>query len=280
MVRNRGEAVIREEAIVDGRTDTAGLVLLFRKEERPDRAAVVRAVAAIENATVSFDPGASGSVGMPGWAAGMTGDGNAESDGWLELLADGLTFDLLGLGPGPSVSAPGVEFHIDCPRSLSLNDYGLIGLAPGPHLVGGMRSLVVARALVGLGCSLANALGNVQGFSWLPSRALTGPEFFCSTVSSWIAGGPFPALGLTAFRALGDGALESVGLDFFTGQEVRVGAELAGDPASATRLAMRLVHQLATYGRLDSSELITGPDGTQLQLVPLAKEKVVLVKSA
>ena len=265
---------------MDGRTYTAGLILLFRKEGRPDRAAIAQAVASIANVSISYDPGAAHSSGTPQWSNGTGDDPASGGDDWFELLVDGLTFDMVGLAPGPAITAPGVEFHIDCPRSLALDDFELLGLAPGPHLAGGMRSLVVAKALTGLGCSIARELGNVEGFFWLPSRALTGPGFFCSTVSSWIEGGPFPALGLTAFRALGNGELESVGLEFFTGQEVRVSAELAADPASATRLAMRLVHQLATHGPLVSPELVTGPDGASLQLEPLDDERIVLVRSA
>ena len=257
----RGSA-IRNEDIGDGRTHTAGLILLFPKSGRPDRAAIRSAVARVSNASVSYDPGESHSSSNNSWSSDLAGS----ADAWIELLVNGLTFDMVGLAPGPSVSAPDIEFRIDCAGDLDLADYELVGLAPGPHLSGGARSLVVARSISGLACRLSEELGNVQGFFWLPSLSVTGPEFFTATVDAWIAGGPFPALGLSAFRATGDGGLESVGLSFFTGQELMLGSDLATDPAAATRLAMRLVHQLALHGPLEQPQIVMGPDGAQLNL--------------
>lgn len=232
------------------------------------------ALARLNNASVSYDPGEGHDSGTDSWSGELTGS----ADSWLELLVEGLTFDLVGLAPGPGVSAPEIEFRIDCAKDLDLDDYGLVGLAPGPHLSGGTRSLIVARALTGLGASLAKELGNVQGFFWLPSLSVTGSEFFTSSIDAWIAGGPFPALGLAAFRVEKDGGLESVGLSFFTGQELVLSKELADDPASATRLAMRLMHQLAMHGTLEEAQLVTGPDGAQLKLEPDASGSKVHVK--
>lgn len=213
---------------------------------------------------ISYDPGESQAGGDSSWA----GERSGSADSWLELLVDGLTFDFVGLAPGPGISAPEVRFRIDCDKQLDLDDYDLVGLAPGPHLSGGARSLVVAKVLSGLGCDIARELGTVKGFYWLPSLSVTGPQLFTSSITAWVEGGPFPALGLTAFQVDGEGGLESVGLSFFTGQELVLSAELAGDPASATRLAMRLVHQLALHGTLDEDETVTGPDGARIILKP------------
>ncbi|MFN2100820.1 hypothetical protein ACEWMW_12060 [Altererythrobacter sp. MF3-039] len=218
----------------------------------------------VRNAGISFDPGEAHTSSDTSWSSELAG----AADSWLELLVDGLTFDLVGLAPGPDVTAPEIEFRIDCDKDLDLGDYELVGLAPGPHLSGGARSLVVARALNGLGCNLGKELGTVQGFFWLPSLSVTGPEFFSSSIDSWVEGGPFPALGLSAFRAADDGGLESVGLSFFTGQEVVMGKEMVHDLAASTRLAMRLVHQLVMNGKLQENQIVSGPDGSQLRLEP------------
>lgn len=262
---------------MDGRSHTAGLILLFPRGKRPDRAAIMHALSNVPNAQVSHDPGESHADGAPLWTDD-SGDALG-GDAWLELLIDGLTFDLVGLAPGPGLVAPAIEFRIDFGHDQDLDDFELVGLAPGPHLSGGMRSLIVVRTMASLGCALSRRLETIEGFYWLPSRAVTGVGFFRSTVDSWIEGGPFPALGLTAFRNLRGGAIESVGLEFFTGQEVRVCAELAIDPAAATRLAMRLVHQLALYGPVAAPEQVTGPDGAMLQIEPIESGQVVLVRA-
>ena len=274
-----GVAANGNGAIADGRIQTAGLILLFRKSDRPDRAAIRAVLSGVANAFVSFDPGDSQSSERTNWSSEHDGFAFGEANAWMELLVDGLTFDLVGLAPGPQVSGPPVEFRIDCSPDFELTDYEAIGLAPGPHLTGAGNSLVVAKVMAGLACRLAEGLGKVQGFYWLPSRSVTGPTFFISTVNAWIDGGPFPAIGLSAFRPDEGGGLRSVGLSFFTGQEVLLSPQLASDPASATRLTMRLVHQLALHGTLEDQEIITGPDGRKLELSPDEGGKLVRVRS-
>lgn len=265
-----GFARIRNRAIADGRTQTAGLILLFESSGRPDRAAVRSALGQIGNASISFDPGERSAGG------GTTGTG--DTDAWLEILVDGLTFDLVGLAPGPRISVPAAEFRIDFPAGLDVGDFEAVSIAPGPHLSGGHRSLVVARAMAGLACGLARSLDKVAAFYWLPSRCVTGTDFFISTVQAWIEGGPFPALGMTTFAETSDNGLRSVGLSFFTGQEIEIPQEIAEDPAARTRIAMRLVHQLALHGELTEPQTITGPDGRMLELMPDAGGKLVQVR--
>ena len=273
-------AKIRNEAIADARTQTAALALLFPKNGRPDRAAICAAIDKVPRTSVSFDPGLGDGKTGASWAEGMAGGTVAEANSWLELLVDGLTFDLVGLAPGPAINAPEIEFRIDCDPDLELGDFDLVGLAPGPHLAGGANSLFVAKVLVGLGCELATQIAGVRGFYWFPSRSITGSGFFRSTVTAWLEGGPFPALGLSAFRSCGDGSIESVGLAFFTGQEVRIQSQLAADATIATRLGIRLVHQLASHGPLNETESIVGPDGAGLQLEPIENGQIVLVRAA
>ena len=240
--------------------------------------AIRAALSRVPNASISFDPGASQSSEGTSWSASGENGGESDANAWMELLVDGLTFDLVGLAPGPHVSGPPFAFRIDCPADIEIEDFEAIGLAPGPHLAGGANSLVVAKAMAGLAVRLADAVGKVAGFYWLPSRSVTGPSFFTTTVNSWIEGGPFPALGLSAFSTDGDGALRSIGLSFFTGQEVVLPVELCSDLASATRLAMRLVHQLVLHGPLEETQVIVGPDGRQLELRPDGSGNLVRVR--
>lgn len=280
-----GGAAIKEMAIDDGRTHSAGLILLFSKEDRPSASNIRDAISRIPNTTISYDPGEAHGGKGPTWIDGTAapeaqGLSSEDENSWLEVLVNGLTFDLFGLTPGPAIAPPEAQFRVDYASDVDTADMGAIGIAPGPHLVGGMRSLVVARVLVTLGCKIAEQLGTAKAFIWLPSRCITGAAFFCSTVAAWDGGGPFPALGLTAFSATSDGALVSNGLSFFTDQELRLPPEMVEDPAAATRLAMRIVHQLVMHGPLKSSELITGPDGNALQLCPSDDGHIVEVRTA
>ena len=71
-----------------------------------------------------------------------------------ELLLDGLTFDLVGLPPGPALPTPGIDYHFNC-EAAGLDRTEAFGLFPGPHIASGLHSLPVLRTLLRLGAALA-----------------------------------------------------------------------------------------------------------------------------
>lgn len=185
---------------------------------------------------------------------------------WLELLRDGMSFELSGLAPGEGLSLPHVEFVFDFSAPPEPFDYEALLLAPGHHLAGGERTLPVARALLGLARDLVDHFAELEGVIWPPSASAIGDQFFESVVTAWFEGGPFPALGLTAFRETTDGALQTEGLSFWIDQELRIEPPLSLDKVSATRIGVRLVNQLVLVGGIDASERVVAPDGTRLVL--------------
>src|SRR6476661_4959835 len=68
------------------------LFLLFPEGERPGLAEVRTALLAGAAGEISWDSAESGAA--------------ADSSDWLEVLVDGLTFDLLGLAPGAGLNVP------------------------------------------------------------------------------------------------------------------------------------------------------------------------------
>lgn len=230
----------------------ACLMLLCRPGERPD-AGQIRAIlehAAV--ASISHDPGAA------------DGDSGGTSD-WLELLVDGLTFDLLGLAPGRPLQAPPIRhrFGVTADRLETLE---AIGVAPGPHLSGAHNALPVVRTLLRLGAALASACDGVLAALWLPAASAMGCTQLIETVAAWTAGGVFPALGLVGAVATPDGALQSDGLRFFTGQEITIAPALAADRVTATRLLLRLVDRIVELGPISGGASVTLTDGTRLRL--------------
>ncbi|WP_295639716.1 hypothetical protein [Novosphingobium sp.] len=165
--------------------------------------------------------------------------------GWVELLSDGLTFDLAGLAPGPVIAAPTLA-----------NWYGVkpvpdgaaaITLAVGPHLAGAEHLLPVVRVAATLVASLS-ALPGVLSVSWLPADCATRPDWFATAVQAWVKGGPFPALALSALERGEQGTLASRGLDFLIGHDFRLTG--CGDlaPDDAARIAIRLTDWLVAHG--------------------------------
>ena len=151
-------------------------------------------------------------------------------------------------------------------------------LRPGPHIAAGGNSLPMMRAMLALACDLVRQMEDIVAVGWGPAKTAIGRQFFESVTSAWLDGGPFPALGLTAFVEAPDSALESVGLGFWTGQELRIEPPLTADRVAATRLGIRLINHLVIVGRLDSSERVVAPDGTRLVLWPSHNRALISVR--
>lgn len=237
-------------------------------------------------------PGAAGIRGLIARGAGFSlvpsGDGDAADTSWLELLVNGLSFDLQRLAPGAPRALPDFMYLFDLPAGLDIAGCEAVTLEPGPHLEGGENLLPVVRSQMALGLELC-ALPGVVAVGWEPARALSSPAHFCRSVIRWLGGGVFPGLGLAALAERRGGGMRSEGLGFFTGQELDIVPDLAGelageagagDRAAAARLALRLMHELVEAGGLDAAQTVTGPDGGQLLLEPVEQGRLVRVSRA
>ena len=187
-----------------------------------------------------------------------------DDDGWAELLAMGLAFDCLELAPRRATrhANPGQPLGLD-----AVPDGELIVLQPGPHLIGGAGLLPVVRVLAGLGLALSTLPGALA-VCWGPAGTCMAPDYYKRIVGSWLAGGAFPALGLTMLHRTADGAMESRGLAFMTGQELRFEPAAGLSPQQAGQIAVRLIHLLAENGPLVDTGELTGPAGEVLQAAP------------
>ena len=137
--------------------------LLFAAGDRPG-AAIVRELAERHGEfSISLDPRA---------VAASAEAGQARAQGepvWLELLAGGVTFDLLGLAPGPAVERPPCAYSYDL-EEAAIPGVKALTLRPGLHLAGGETMLPVVRSLARLAASLARCDG-VAAVAWHSSRS-------------------------------------------------------------------------------------------------------------
>ncbi len=249
--------------------DATQLHLLFASGKRPDRAAV-KAFAARYSATrVSHDPLSDESEQVSSIWPGQPL--------WIELLRDGLTFDVSGFSPGAQCEFPAPVSRFDLSALPSAASHEALALLPGPHLAGGGQSQPVVRAMLALARDLVLHFSDCDAVCWSPSRSVIGRRYFESVISAWLAGGPFPALGLTAFGETPDGALESVGLAFWIGQELRIEPPLSTDKVAATRLGVRLINQLVLTGAITADDRIIAPDGARLVLRPSRQRSLISV---
>ena len=250
---------VQRNESVTGRSP--GLLLGFAAGARPDRACVTDALAQVPRASISFDP----ALAAP---TTHVAEQRLEPSGaahWLELLRDGLTFDLVGLAPGCGLPAPDIahRFHSEIDADAGGE---WIGLFPGPHIAGSVHLPPILRSLMGLGAALAEALPGVDNVSWPPARSAIAPRFFIRTVGAWLEGGPFPALGLAGFSFTEDGSLRSEGLRLLIGRELTLDRVLASDRSAAMSLAVRLTHRLVAGERFTGELRFHTDSGAELIL--------------
>lgn len=251
------------------RASDAELHLLFAVGKRPDRLAVRACTGRLPSLSVSHDP-------VPDDAPDPEALWPAQLH-WIELLRDGLTFDLSGLAPGPAASFPDLAHRFDLPTVPASGDCEAVALRLGPHLAVGGNSQPLLRGMLAVACDLVRQFEDCRAIAWVPAGTAISPRFFESVVSAWLDGGPFPALGLTAFVEAADGALESVGLGFWIGQELRIEHPLSADRIAATRLGVRLVNHLVLIGGLAEDDWIVAPDGSRLVLRPSRNRALISV---
>jgi hypothetical protein len=240
--------------------------LLFAAGRRPDAVALRQISEKQGEFSISFDP-----VAEAGSGAETAPERNQI---WLELLANGLTFDLVGLAPGAPAEPPPCVHAYALAANAEPVGMEALTVRPGPHLAGGHTMIPVVRSLAWVAATLA-PIGGVEAIAWHPARSWCGPDYFRQGVLRWIEGGVFPALGLTALAATADGGMHSEGLALFTGQELRIEPELMSDPAAGAKIGVRLIDYLVGAGRIDAPERIKGPDGQPLRLEPSVNGRFV-----
>ncbi len=151
------------------------LSLVFERDSRPD----VRTIAGLAERSGQF-------------SVSSYPVERARED-WLELVRNGLAFDLRGLAPGePEYFRP--ELHPgrlgNPPGALHTKSESLI-LVPGPHLAGGESMLPVIRSQMALGLHLSRLPG-VTAIGWAKAGTLSDPRHFAKAIDEWLRGGAYP----------------------------------------------------------------------------------------
>lgn len=203
----------------------------------------------------------------------------AQEEGWLELLANGMTFDLSGLAPQSPIEVPAAVHSFGLAGGVDIGAHQAVLITPGPHLVAGGAMFPVVRTLAMIAAHLAE-LDGVDAVTWHPARAVSDASYFRRGVLRWIEGGAFPGLGLSALVPTPEGGLASEGLGLFTGQELRLAPDIVGDSAEGAKIALRLLNWLVENGRVTDPLEFTGPSGETLRLEPSDNGTVVDVRRA
>jgi hypothetical protein len=112
---------------------------------------------------------------------------------------------------------------------------------------------------------------------WEPAGSWMDPQYFSRVIDGWCAGGAFPALGLTGIERTHDGGVESDGLAFFVGQELRIESRRGESAADTVKLAARVIDHLVNSGAIFAREALVGPGGEALLAEPTTDGKLLRV---
>jgi hypothetical protein len=120
-----------------------------------------------------------------GFAIGLTApDGRV---GCVELVANGLAFDLAGLAPGEGCALPSLAPGQSLPSGLEAEALEVVTLQFGPHLTGASDMAPVLRALAAVAARLA-LLPGLCAVAWHPPGKWSTAEDFRDTAEWWVDG--------------------------------------------------------------------------------------------
>ena len=209
----------------------------------------------------------------------VTSQSNPHGDGAgaqaLECVTSGLSFDLEPIAPSGSAR------HIEHGFGVDVDDLPVrsgLSILASPHIGSVADTLPVIRTGASLAADVSR-IGDPLAVVWTPIQSAMEPRYFRQAIASWLDGGSFPALGLTAFRKAPDGGLHSRGLSLFTGQEVRLAPEIAARGANALKIGARVIDRLVEAEPVERETVIALETGERIQLSVSRNRRFVIVST-
>lgn len=231
-----------------------GLSLLFATGARPTAPAIE---------ALLCDP----AFDVPAGVSHRPTDAAGEAAGRVQILASGLTFDVSGLAPLPAEATPPGRHFFGLPDKADTFLFEAIRIVPGAHVADGAAMIPLVRVMMALALGLARLPG-LRAVCWHPAGSWMDAGYFSRVMRAWLAGGAFPALGLAAMARNEAGEIESRGLRFFIGQELRAMPRGGETDACTVKLAVRAADLLVRVGRLEHPQELIGPDGELFRVEP------------
>ena len=177
------------------------------------------------------------------------------------------TYDIESTGPIPSAS------RIFCNADLG-HLRSAIHLDLGPSVAGGARVPAIIALFMQLGLTLGRLL-SAKAILWSSADIISGFQYYAETVAQYGEGAAFPALICVAFDTSDPAIVRTSGLSLFCGQEL-VFQHAPLTTSDAMRYVVRLVHDLATQGAIESEIDVAGMhDGEIIRLMLQAGKDVL-----
>lgn len=175
----------------------------------------------------------------------------------LRAVISGMTFELVHQNAEEieqSLAAKDLD-HIFCePPEKPLSG---IGITLTEHITSGMGNGTINRALLQLARHVGQSI-KANSIIWRPAQLHIGFDYFAGAIEHYIAGGPFPVLVQIAISETPDGDLQTSGLSYFAGQEIRMTAPANYAPNEVVKRLVRIAHDIATNGKIDEETEVEG----------------------
>ncbi|WP_417594189.1 hypothetical protein [Parasphingorhabdus sp.] len=168
----------------------------------------------------------------------------------LEIIVDGMPFLLSRSTASETRQRCAPERFERLFADLPSPNDSAIGIAPGDILSNAMHLPEINRRMLMLGKWIGINL-NATSAAWVPSSTLSGFSYFVETVSEYLAGGPLPILFQIAFSEVGNGYFETRGLDYFSGQEIRLSAPPDYSVSGVAKRMVRIIDDIASHGKIE-----------------------------
>ncbi len=200
------------------------------------------------------------------------GDGNNPDCGSGTLVYRGVAFDYAI----DAQQMPAADHEIFCDTDLGATRSG-ISLRLGAAVASGQHVPAVIKALMLLGESLGANLSAKAAF-WRPASVVSGFSYYAETVRQYESGAAFPCFVCIGFDTSTDENIQTQGLAWLSGQELVFERDQL--PVNeAMRYVVRLVHDIATNGAVESTIDVPGMNNSEkLILIPDAENSTLFVR--
>ncbi|HEY9093186.1 hypothetical protein [Parasphingorhabdus sp.] len=187
----------------------------------------------------------------------------------LRAVTSGMAFDLVHYSADEitqSLADTDLQ-HIFC--ETPEKQLSGIGIALTEHISAAKSDGTINRALLDLARHIGHSI-KASSIIWRPAQLHIGFDYFIGAIDHYIAGGPFPVLVQVAITQLPDGKMQTSGLSYFAGQEIRISAPSDYAPNEVVKRLVRIIHDIATNGKVEEEAVIDGFNaGERLSITPV-----------
>lgn len=176
-----------------------------------------------------------------------------------EIIADGMTFELELFSETETATTLKQNCTTTLFSSAANPNSQSIGVWLGENLQSGKHLPSVNRSLLGI-AKLLGREASATHVCWLPAQHSLDFRHFEEAVEDYLAEGPTPILFQIAISKNEKGLLKTLGLSYFSGQEITLNQPISMSDSETIKRLVRVAHDIAVNGKIDNAIVTEGLD--------------------